>query len=322
MTRGAGATPRDRKNPTARFISLDGESLLGPGLAQERQGILIPTRHPNMKHMPSSNQTSRHAGGSFARLTLIGMVHLPPLPGAARSVRPLSDILKRAVAEASLLARAGFDAVIVENFGDAPFAPDAVSRETVAALAIVVDHVVRAVRLPVGVNVLRNDALSALAVAATTGAAFIRVNVLSGTSATDQGLITGRAHELLRRRSQVAPRVRIAADVHVKHATPVSQPDIGLAAEETACRAGADALIVTGTGTGKPTNLDAARRVADAAPGHPLWIGSGVSAATVRDCLEVATGVIVGTSLKRGGKTGSPLDPARIRRFIRAARTR
>ncbi|MFQ5423940.1 MAG: BtpA/SgcQ family protein [Phycisphaerae bacterium] len=275
-----------------------------------------------MRHMPSPLRTSRRADGSFTHWTLIGMVHLPPLPGAARSVRPLSDILKRAVVEARLLARAGFDAMIVENFGDAPFAPDAVSRETIAAMAIVVDHIARAVRIPVGVNVLRNDALSALAVAATAGAAFIRVNVLSGTSATDQGLITGRAHELLRRRSQVAPRVRIAADVHVKHATPVSQPDIAIAAEETAYRAGADALIVSGTGTGKPTDLDAARRVAEAVPGHPLWIGSGVSAATVRDCLEVATGVIVGTSLKRGGKTEGPIDPARVRRFIKAARTR
>ena len=115
------------------------------------------------------------------------MLHLPALPGAANASLSMDRIAERAAAEASIFAKAGFDAVIVENFGDAPFASDAAPRETVAAMAIVVGHVVRAVPLPVGANVLRNDALAALAIAATSGAAFIRVNILSGVYATDQG---------------------------------------------------------------------------------------------------------------------------------------
>ena len=253
------------------------------------------------------------------------MVHLPPLPGSAGALAAgpalsMDEIIDRAVREAALLAKAGFDAVIVENFGDAPFAADCVPPETIAAMAVVVGHVVRAVSVPVGVNVLRNDALAALAVAAVAGAAFIRVNVLSGTYATDQGLITGRGRELILRRAQLAPHVRIAADVHVKHAVPISQPDIALAAEETAYRAGADVLIVSGPSTGRAADLDAVRRVREAVPDRPLWIGSGVTARTVQDYLGVADGVIVGTSLKKNGRTTAPLDPARVRTFIRAAR--
>lgn len=255
----------------------------------------------------------------FGRLRLIGMVHLPALPGAAKASLSMDRIAARAVAEASIFARAGFDAVIVENFGDAPFASDAAPRETVAAMAIVVGHVVRAVALPVGVNVLRNDALAALAVAATSGAAFIRVNILSGVYATDQGLIAGRANELLPRRSQIAPRVKIAADVHVKHATPLNQPDVARAAEETAYRAGADALILSGAATGAPTDLQALRSVRQAVPDRPLWIGSGVDARTVAECLKVADAVIVGTSLKRGGRTQAPLDAAKVKAFVKAA---
>ena len=254
-----------------------------------------------------------------ARLRLIGMVHLAPLPGAPKA-GPIAATINRAVDEARTLARAGFDAVIVENFGDAPFAADSVPRETIAAMSIVVDHVVRSSGVPVGVNVLRNDGLAGLAVAAAAGAAFIRVNVLSGTYATDQGLITGRAHELARQRAALAPGVRIAADVHVKHAVPINQPDIALAAEETAGRGGADILIVSGAATGSPTDMDAVRRVKEALPRVPVWIGSGVTAETVGEYLEIADGVIVGTSLKRGGVTTAPLDAKRVAAFIRAAR--
>jgi len=253
-------------------------------------------------------------------LRLIGMVHVPALPGSANSRLPMKRIIERAVREAKLLVGAGFDAVIVENYGDAPFAAEFVPRETIAAMGIVVDHVVRAVRVPVGVNMLRNDGLSGLAVAATAGAAFIRVNVLSGVYATDQGLITGRADELLRLRARLAPHIKIAADVHVKHAQPISQPDIGLAAEETARRGGADALIVSGSGTGYETNLDHVRRVKEAVPDRPVWIGSGVTAGTVRDCLSVADAVIVGTALRRSVRTSSELDSKRLRQFLLATR--
>lgn len=255
----------------------------------------------------------------WERLRLIGMVHLPALPGSARHAMPMGAIIERAVGEAKALAAAGFDAVIVENFGDAPFAADCVSRETVAAMSIVVDHVVRAVRAPVGVNVLRNDGRAGLAVAACSGAAFIRVNVLSGVYATDQGFITGKADELQRERSRVCPGVAIAADVHVKHAQPISQPDIALAAEETARRGGADVLIVSGAGTGYSTDLEQVRRVKEAVPERAVWIGSGVTAETAGECLEIADGVIVGTALKRGGSTTAELDPKRVRAFVKAA---
>jgi membrane complex biogenesis BtpA family protein len=250
------------------------------------------------------------------------MVHLPALPGSPSAALPLARILDRAVAEAKLLAAADFDAVIVENFGDTPFVADQVPPETVAAMAIAAEYIVRAVRIPVGVNVLRNDALASLAVAAVAGAAFIRVNVLSGTYATDQGMISGRARELLQRRAQVAPQIKIAADVHVKHAMPISQPDIALAAHETVSRSGADCVIASGSATGSPTNMDDVRRVKEAVPDRPIWIGSGVTIDTVRDYLEAADAVIVGTCLKHGGETTAPLEEKRVRAMVREVRDR
>lgn len=249
------------------------------------------------------------------------MVHLPPLPGSPKALPGtlIQPIVDRAVREAKLLVSAGFQAIIVENFGDVPFVADTVPPETVAGMAVVVREVARNVGVPVGVNVLRNDALAALAVAAVAGGAFVRVNVLSGTYATDQGLITGRPRELFACRGRLAPHLAIAADVHVKHAVPVSQPDLILAAEETAYRAGADILIVSGAATGRPTDLDAVRRVKSAVPDRPVWIGSGVTTKSIADCLAAADAVIVGTCLKKGGAAAAPLDPAKVRAFARAA---
>lgn len=273
-----------------------------------------------MSKETTKSRTNQEERLPFERLRLIGMVHLPALPGSSGWVLPMRRIIDGAVDEARRLAEAGFDAVIVENFGDAPFSAEEVCRETVASMAVVVDHIVRSVEVTVGVNVLRNDSLSGLAVAAATGAAFIRVNVLSGVYATDQGMLTGRPRRLSLRRRAIAPAVKIAADVHVKHAQPISQPNIALAAEETAYRAGADVLIVSGDATGRAADLESARAVAEAVADRPVWIGSGVTPETVGDCLGVADGVIVGSCLKRDGKATLPLDVGRVEAFMAAVR--
>jgi uncharacterized protein len=251
---------------------------------------------------------------------LVGMVHLGPLPGAPRFRGDLEAVLAAATADARALEAAGFHAILVENYGDAPFFADDVPKGTVAAMARAVAEVRRAVRLPVGVNVLRNDALAALDVAAATGAAFIRVNILSGTASTDQGPITGQAALVARRRATLGHPVLVLADVFVKHSVPPPGLTLEQAAADTWERAGADALVVTGTGTGRPAALDDVARVRAAAPEAPVFVGSGVTAATLPEVLRLAQGAIVGTALKRDGVVTAPVDPDRARALVAALR--
>ena len=178
---------------------------------------------------------------------LVGMIHLLPLPGSPGYRGSIDEVLETATGDAATLADAGFPALLVENFGDVPFHADTSDPETVAAMTLAAKVVGSATGLPFGVNVLRNDALSALGIAAVTGAAFIRVNVLTGVMYTDQGPIVGRADELARRRAALAPAVEIWADVLVKHATPPPGLDIRQAAEDTVSRGLADAVIVSGS---------------------------------------------------------------------------
>ena len=256
------------------------------------------------------------------RPMLIGVCHLLPLPGSPRSHEPMPAVIERAVADARAYADGGMAGVLVENFGDAPFYPDDAPKETVAAMAVVAAEVRGSVSVPVGVNVLRNDASAALAVAAAARLAFVRINVHAGVLATDQGLLQGRAHETLRLRARTAPEVRLFCDVLVKHAIPLAATDIVRAAGETIGRALADALIVTGAATGSAADLDEVRRLRAALPGAPLLVGSGVASENVRSVLETADGAIVGTSLKRGGLTEAPVDPARVQALVAAARGR
>jgi membrane complex biogenesis BtpA family protein len=251
---------------------------------------------------------------------LIGMVHLPALPGSPNNQLPLDGIVRQAVADATTLKDAGFSAVMVENFGDAPFSPDRVDPVTIASMAVVTREVIQSVDIPTGINVLRNDAAAGIAIAAVINAHFIRVNVHVGVAATDQGIIEGRAADTLRLRQRLGRDVGILADVHVKHASPLSQPDIALAAEETAYRGQADMLIVSGATTGRAAALDDLARVRNAVPDRPLLVGSGLTVDTVAGFLAVADGAIVGSSLKPGKQIHEPIDAAAARAFVAAAR--
>jgi membrane complex biogenesis BtpA family protein len=245
------------------------------------------------------------------------MVHLPALPGSPRSDLPIAAVRKRAVDEATMLVDGGFDGLIIENFGDVPFFTGAVEPHTLTAMALIVADVCQTVSVPVGVNVLRNDARGAMAVAAMAGGRFIRVNVHTGVYATDQGVIEGQAAQTLRYRDQLATDVAIFADVHVKHASPLSDSGLALAAAETAYRGLADALIVTGPITARATCLDDVRTVKQAVPDRPVLVGSGVSADNAAACLSDADGVIVGSSLKVDGVTTNPIDPDRVAKLMR-----
>jgi membrane complex biogenesis BtpA family protein len=247
----------------------------------------------------------------FPFLPFIGMVHLLPLPGAPRWGGSMQEVLDRALRDAEALAPA--DGLIVENYLDAPFHPARVPAETIAALSVVVAEVVKATHQPVGVNVLRNDALGALAVAAATGARFIRVNVHTGLMIADQGILTGTAHETLRERARIAPGVAIAADVLVKHAVAPAGLDAGQAASDAWQRGLADALIVSGIATGAPADVARLKEVRRALPEAVVWIGSGITPANAGELLPFSDGAIVGSSLANDGIAGGGIDPAKAR---------
>lgn len=255
---------------------------------------------------------------------LIGVVHLFPLPGSPGYRGSMDEVLDRALADAEALERGGMDGAIVENFGDAPFYPDRVPPETVAAMTRAVTEIRRVRKFPIGVNVLRNDADSALAIAAACDARFVRINVHVGAALTDQGIVTGQAHRTLRRRRALCPEGQHApllfCDVDVKHAVPLAPRDLGEWADEAFHRGGADVLLVTGAGTGKEPDWNDLHHILHAVPDAPVLVASGVTEHNVGRAVREAQGAIVGSSLKREGRILEPVDLERVRAFVHAAR--
>ena len=245
----------------------------------------------------------------------IGVVHLLPLPGSPRWGGDMKTVIDQAEEEAGMLEQGGVNGIIVENFGDVPFRTGRLEPETIAGMTVAVAQVQGLVKVPVGINMLRNDALSALAIAVVTGAKFIRVNVHYGVMAAEEGLIEGEAFQTMRRRRALAADVKILADVLVKHAVPLGPVDLGLMARETAERGLADGLIVSGAATGLETASFDVSVVRKAVPEGLVLVGSGVTEENISEVLEHADGAIIGTSLKEGGIVTNRVDPDRVRRM-------
>ncbi len=264
----------------------------------------------------SGRFATRLAATPFA---LLGMAHLQPLPGSPRWGGSLRSVVDRALHDARVLERAGFDGVVVENYGDAPFVPSASSPETVAAMAVVVATVREALpaEMLVGVNLLRNDAAGALAVAMAAGADLIRVNVHVGSAWTDQGLIHGRAHETMRLRARLGAPVAVLADVMVKHAAPVAAVDPTTLARDALDRGLADGLVVTGCATGAAVDARRLQQTVDGAGDRPVLAGSGTTPDAVAQLHAAgARGAIVGTWCKVGGQVEAPVDADRAARLV------
>jgi membrane complex biogenesis BtpA family protein len=273
---------------------------------------------------PISDNRANAIGEIFGRgKALIGMIHVPPLPGAPRyRGGGMAAILDACLGDAEALVTGGMHGLIVENHGDIPFRkPGNIGPETAACLAVVADRLAQTFDVPIGVNVLANAAIPAFAVAAAAGARFIRVNQWANAYVANEGLIEGEAAEALRYRAALrADDVKVFADSHVKHGAHAITADRPIA-ELTRDLAffDADAVIATGQRTGDSATMDEIDAIA-AATHLPLLVGSGVTPHNVAAILARTQGVIVASSLKVDGVWWNPVEPARVRALMQAAR--
>lgn len=251
---------------------------------------------------------------------VVGVLHLPPLPGSAQGgpASAITGILDAMRRDAEVYRSAGIDTVIVENYGDLPFVKGRVDAGVSSAMTRVVDLVQREFDFMVGVNVLRNDVLTAVAIAAMTGARFVRANVYVGVMQTESGIIEGCAHAVQQELKRLGARIEVWADLDVKHATPLVQRALADQADDAIDRAFASALIVTGKATGAAADPEAVTSLRAAVPDAPIYVGSGANERTIPQ-MPGATGFIVGTAMKVDGVVTNPVDPVRVSAIMNAA---
>jgi len=256
----------------------------------------------------------------MASKPLIGMVHLPPLPGSPGWKGDLEEVERKVASDVQALVEGGVHGILFENYSDVPFKKDNVGPLTVSAMTRVILNSTNNIKVPFGINVLRNDWESALSIAAVTGASFSRINILIGAYATDSGVIEGAADACLRFRSalerEVGKKILIFADVFVKHATPLFERTLEESVRDLVERVGVDGIIITGKSTGESALLDDVKVASEAAGSVPVLVGSGVNSDNVVDFSKYADGFIVGSFLKKDGDIKKGVDSSRVKELI------
>jgi uncharacterized protein len=253
---------------------------------------------------------------------VIGMVHLLPLPGApGYTGYGIDAIIDHARRDAEALLAGGVNGLMVENMWDLPYYVGAdVQVQAMTCQAVAARAIVEMAHVPVGINVVHNGGVVALAIAVAAGAAFMRVCILTGSRLWDTGeLDHGCAADLLRRRKELsAEQIKLFADVDKKHSVPFPGLDLETHIEWTEFYR-ADALIVSGRMTGDAPPVDKVRRAKELAT-RPILLGSGTTAENIAEFLTYADGAIVGSSLKVDGIAENPVDVERVRRYMDAVK--
>lgn len=251
---------------------------------------------------------------------IIGMVHLLPLPGSPGFAGSLEDIYTRAEWEIDILYKAGVDGMIIENLGDEPYLIGEPSAEQLAIMAAVTYQARRSTAMPVGVNVQFNAWQAEIGLAYGCMADFVRVEVFVDTVLMAQGSVQPCAAQITRYRKALnAQGVHLFADIQTKYTRNVLAQSLGVSARDAEA-AGADALIVTGAGTGMATPLEAVTEARQASA-LPLLVGSGTHSGNVAEVLQHADGVIIGSALKEDGRAENKVSLERATAFMQQVKT-
>ena len=252
---------------------------------------------------------------------LIAMAHVPALPGtplydAKAGLAGAIEVVRRDV---DALIEAGFDAVLFCNENDRPYQLQA-GLESAAAMTRVVTEC-RPVAVPFGVDFLW-DAQCALAVAAATGASFMR-EVATGVWESDMGMWSPDAARLLRERRRLdVDHLAICMNITPEFASGFGRRTPAQVAASTVVSSLADVILVSGAMAGAGPDLSVIASVREAVdPKIPVLLNTGARAETIGEYFKYADGCIVGSSLKVDGYTWNPVDPDRAKRFVDAARS-
>jgi membrane complex biogenesis BtpA family protein len=252
------------------------------------------------------------------KCSLIGVVHVLPLPGSAGYSGNMEEIVRLALDDAGKYKEGGLDAIMIENMHDVPYLKGYVEPETTAAMAVVAKVIREKTKLPMGVQLLAGANIESLAVALAASLDFIRVEGFVFAHVGDEGIHESCAAKLIRRRAQLkAEHLKIFADIKKKHSSHAITEDVSLI--ETARAAEffkADGVIVTGSATGEAPPPESVRGVA-AGCGVPVLVGSGVTPENIEQFLPSVNGLIVGSALKYDGQWDKHVDPARVAALVK-----
>jgi uncharacterized protein len=255
-----------------------------------------------------------------AHKPVIAMVHIGALPGTPLhdAKAGLDGLVAGAEKDLRALQAAGFDAIMFGNENDRPY-EFAVDTAATATMGYIIGKLRDQITVPFGVNVLW-DPMSTVALAAATGAAFVR-EIFTGTYASDMGPWTPDAGKAMRYRDRLGRSdLAMLYNISAEFAWSLDQRDLVDRARSAVFSSIPDAVLVSGTITGEAAKMVDLEAVKTVLPDTPVLANTGVKHETVAEVLKVADGCIVGSSLKVDGDTWQAVDPDRAASFMDVVR--
>ena len=245
---------------------------------------------------------------------IIGMVHLLPLPGSPGYKGNLDDIYEAGLKDLRALEKGGAGAIIIENFGDVPYARENELINKIA-FATMVARLRKETKLPVGINYQFNDVETEWAVAYNCDVDFLRCEVFAENRIGPNGVFVAAGPELMRIKAHYKKDIMILADASVKHTFALAEQPLDFTIESL-IEGGADGIIVTGITTGVNPSVDDVKLVKKHAKKLPVILGSGINEKNVNDYLPYINGAIVGSSLKKDHIVENPVDVNNVKKFM------
>ena len=249
--------------------------------------------------------------------TVVGMIHVDALPGTPKYKGDVENIINSAVKEAMIYKNSGIDAIAIENMHDIPYLKRNVGPEIISLMGIIGREVKKASQLPCGIQILAGANKEALAAALSAGMDFIRSEGFVFAHVADEGIMESDAGELLRYRKQIgAEDILIFTDIKKKHSSHSITSDVEII--ETAKAAEfflSDGVILTGTSTGKETDIDELKKVRGAVK-IPVLVGSGLTADNIEKYFPAADAFIIGSYFKKGGYWQNEVDADRVKALV------
>lgn len=249
--------------------------------------------------------------------SIIGMIHVPALPGTPLNKFSINQIIEMVLKEAEIYQASGIDSIMLENMHDVPYLNRQVGPEIISSMTVVTQEVRRICSLPLGIQILAGANQEALAVALAVGLNYIRAEGFVFSHVADEGLMNACAGELLRYRKNIgAEHIAVLTDIKKKHSSHAITSDVDIA--ETAKAAEfflSDGLIITGESTGKEAQLSEVKSVKDKCS-LPVIIGSGITLDNIEKYYPYADGFIIGSWFKEEGKWNHPLSSKRVQEFM------
>jgi len=251
------------------------------------------------------------------KMTVIGMIHLDPLPGTPKYAGNIQKIIEKALQEAEIYQKSGIHALAIENMHDLPYLKKNIGPEITALMSIIGHEIKKMTNLPCGIQILAGANKEALAVAKSASLDFIRAEGFIFGHLGDEGYIDSCAGELLRYRKQIeADDILIFTDIKKKHSAHALTADVSIS--ETAKAAEfflSDGVIITGVSTGSSADPLEINEVKNKVR-IPVLVGSGVTAENLEKYLEISDALIVGSYFKKNGYWENELMPETIKKFM------